>query len=120
MNQWDFTFSYRTSVEHFSPGTEDVEHSSHEYRLRDQGLLHWLGNLALVTVSTNSKFSNYLPAQKANNHAARRQSLKLEIMARRAETGSWNDEDVRAHHAEMVNLLFRALGWEPLRLEPLA
>ena len=109
MNQWDFTFSYRTSVEHFSPGTEDAEHISEAYRLADRSLLHWFGNLALVTVSTNSKFSNYLPAQKANNHAARRQSLKLELMARRAETGSWNDEDVRAHHEAMVGLLRRAL-----------
>lgn len=109
MNQWDFTFSYRTSVEHFSPGTEDAEHISEAYRLADRSLLHWFGNLALVTVSTNSKFSNYLPAQKANNHAARRQSLKLELMARRAETGSWNDEDVVAHHEAMVCLLRRAL-----------
>lgn len=109
MNQWDFTFSYRTSIEHFSPDTEDVEHRSEAYRLRDRSLLDWLGNLALVTVSANSKFSNYLPAQKANNHAARRQSLKLELMARRAETGSWNDEDVKAHHKEIVGLLNRAL-----------
>lgn len=109
MNQWDFTFSYRTSVEHFSPGTEDSEHISDAYRLTDRSLLHWFGNLALVTVSTNSKFSNYLLAQKANNHAARRQSLKLELMARRAETGSWNDEDVVAHHEAMVGLLRRAL-----------
>lgn len=110
MNRWDFTFSYRTSVEHFSPGTEDAEHISDAYRLKDRSLLNWLGNLALVTVSTNSKFSNYLPAQKANNHAARRQSLKLELMAQQAETGSWNDEDVRAHHEEMLQLLIRALA----------
>lgn len=110
MNQWDFTFSYRTSVEHFSPRTEDAEHISDAYRVKDRSLLNWLGNLALVTVSTNSKFSNYLPAQKANNHVARRQSLKLELMARRAETGSWNDEDVRAHHEVMLKLLIGALG----------
>lgn len=115
MNQWDFTFSYRTSVEHFSPGTEDIEHSSFAYRLEDPHLLDWFGNLALVTVSTNSKFSNYLPAQKANNHGARRQSLKLELMARRAETGSWNDADVRTHHEEMVELLHRALARERAR-----
>jgi hypothetical protein len=83
---------------------------SDAYRVRDRSLLNWLGNLALVTVSTNSKFSNYLPAQKANNHVARRQSLKLELMARRAETWSWNDEDVRAHHEVMLKLLIGALG----------
>lgn len=115
MNQWDFTFSYRTSVEHFSPRTEDIEHSSFASHLEDPSLLDWFGNLALVTVSTNSKFSNYLPAQKANNRDARRQSLKLELMARQAETGSWNDADVRTHHEEMVELLRRALAGERAR-----
>lgn len=115
MKQWDFTFSYRTSVEHFSPRTEDTEHCSFVYRVEDRRLLDWLGNLALVTVSTNSKFSNYLPAQKANNLAARRQSLKLELMARRAESGSWNDADVIAHHEDMMKLLRRALAGDRAR-----
>lgn len=109
-DQWDFTFSYRTSVEHFSPGTEDVEHASPAYHVRDRSLLDWLGNLALVTVSANSKFSNYQPREKANNRAARRLSLKLERMAQRAETGSWNDEDIRRHHEEMVELLDSAIA----------
>lgn len=113
MNQWDFTFSYRTSIEHFSPGTEDFEHSSDAYRLADPKFLDWFGNLALVTVRTNSKFSNYLPAQKANNRDARRQSLKLELMARQAETSSWNDADVQSHHRMMVKLLRRAISGEP-------
>lgn len=116
MDQWDFTFSYRTSVEHFSPVTEDIEHNSDEYRIKDRGLLNWLGNLALVTVSTNSKFSNYWPERKAKNISARWQSLKLELMARRAlnednkgGSGSWNDMDVQAHHEYVVNLLTKAL-----------
>jgi len=110
MNEWDFTFSYRTSLEHFSPRTEDSEHASHAYHVKDRQLLDWLGNMALVTVSANSKFSNYQPAHKASNHAARRQSLKLELMARRAQEGSWNDEDITAHHEKMVGLLHEALA----------
>lgn len=113
MNEWDFTFSYRTSLEHFSPSMEDSEHASGAYHVRDRQLLDWLGNLALVTVSANSKFSNYQPAQKANNHVARQQSLKLELMARRAETGSWTDEDIKAHHEKMVGLLRKALANRP-------
>ena len=112
-NAWDFTFSYRTSVEHFSPGTEDVEHASPAEHVEDRQLLDYLGNLALVTVSTNSKFSNYQPGHKAQNLAARRQSLKLDLMARRAAAGSWNDADILEHHREMVELLFEALGQEP-------
>lgn len=117
LGQWDFTFSYRTSIEHFSPVTEDSEHASSAFHVRDRQLLDWLGNLALVTVSANSKFSNYLPAHKAKNEAARRQSLKLEIMARRAmpgaedsRPGSWNDGDIRRHHEEMVALLRGAVA----------
>lgn len=109
-SQWDFTFSYRTSVEHFSPRVEDFEQASPASHVKDRELLDWLGNLALVTVRANSKFSNYQPAEKANNHAARRQSLKLELMARCAETGSWNDEDIKAHHKRMVELLRTALS----------
>lgn len=107
--QWDFIFSYRTSIEHFSPRTPDVEHSSAAYRVEDQRLLDWLGNLALVTVSANSKFSNYQPPEKANNREARRQSLKLDLMAQQAQNGSWNDDDVKRHHHHMVSLLRNAL-----------
>ena len=118
-NRWDFTFSYRTSVEHFSPGTEDVEHASAAEHVEDRKALDYLGNLALVTVSTNSKFSNYQPRHKAQNLAARRQSVKLDLMARRALMGSWNDADIRDHHQEMVELLFGALGKEAPKLSVL-
>lgn len=115
-NRWDFTFSYRTSIEHFSPATEDAEHASPAEHVEDEELLNYLGNLALVTVSTNSKFSNYQPVHKAQNQAARRQSVKLDLMARRALLGSWNDADILEHHQEMSALLFEALGKEPPEL----
>lgn len=115
-NRWDFTFSYRTSIEHFSPATEDAEHASAAEHVEDEELLNYLGNLALVTVSTNSKFSNYQPVHKAQNQAARRQSVKLDLMARRALLGSWNDADILEHHQEMSALLFEALGKEPAEL----
>lgn len=118
-NKWDFTFSYRTSIEHFSPGTEDVEHASRAEHVVDSSLLNYLGNLALVTVSTNSKFSNYQPGHKAQNMAARRQSIKLDLMAQRAATASWNDADILEHHEEMVNLLFGALRQKSPRLNTL-
>lgn len=112
-DQWDFTFSYRTSIEHFSPSTEDVEHASPAEHVVDRSLLNYLGNLALVTVSTNSKFSNYQPRHKALNEAARRQSIKLDLMAKRAETASWNGADILEHHEEMANLLLGALRRRP-------
>ncbi|MDO5500303.1 MAG: HNH endonuclease family protein, partial [Propionibacteriaceae bacterium] len=114
MGKWDFTFADRTSLEHFSPQLEDSEHASEAFHVRDRARLDWLGNLALVTVSTNSKFSNYQPSEKANNQAARRQSLKLELMARQAQNGSWNDDDIAAHHQRMVALLRSALANRPI------
>lgn len=113
MNEPSFTFSYRTSIEHFSSSKEDVEHASTATHVQDRDLLNWFGNLALVTVSTNSKFSNNSPREKANNRPARRQSLKLELMARRAETSSWNDDDIKAHHEKMVGVLQNALAQRP-------
>ncbi|APX34011.1 hypothetical protein BH708_16285 [Brachybacterium sp. P6-10-X1] len=115
-NRWDFTFSYRTSIEHFSPSSEDAEHASPAEHVEDRKLLNYLGNLALVTVSTNSKFSNYQPVHKAQNQAARRQSVKLDLMARRALLGSWTDADILEHHEDMSALLFQALGQEPPEL----
>lgn len=114
LNEWDFTFSYRTSIEHFSPVTEDTDHTSPKDRVRDRELLDHFGNLALVTVSANSKFSNYSPLKKADNKDARRQSLKLELMARRAEEGSWSDEDIKAHHREMIGHLRSAVSGRPV------
>lgn len=110
LEEWDFTFAYRTSIEHFSPVTEDTDHAAPAYRVRDRKLLDYFGNLALVTVTENSKFSNLPPGVKANNATARRQSLKLELMARRAEEGSWTDDDIMAHHREMVGLLQGAIS----------
>lgn len=110
MNKWDFTFSYRTSIEHFSPRQEDTEHATDTTRIKDPALLDWFGNLALVTVSENSKFSNYQPTQKASNMPARRRSLKLERMAQQAVRGNWADEEIQRYHTNMANLLLKALG----------
>lgn len=114
-NQWEFVFRYRTSIEHFSPGTEDMEHSIPEYHLVDEKYRDWLGNLALVTVRVNSKFGNSRPDVKADNTRALEQSSKLKRMAEMVETRkSWKDEDIREHHEAMVQLLEAALAARPL------
>ena len=65
-----------------------------------------LGNLALVSVSTNSKFSNNLPPYKANKAEIVRQSTKLQLIAELVKSGTtWDKMAIRQHDRAMVNVL---------------
>lgn len=101
----NYLFSFRTSIEHFYPQHPDEQQSGGRVSANN---LHSLGNLALVSVGTNSKFSNSLPHSKATNFrtSIETQSPKLQIMAERTrELGLWDDTQVDAHHHEMLRLL---------------
>lgn len=101
----DYLFSFRTSIEHFYPQHPDEQQSGGQVSAIN---LHSLGNLALVSVGTNSKFSNSLPHSKATNFrtSIEAQSPKLQIMAERTrELGLWDDTQVEAHHLEILQLL---------------
>ena len=69
--------------------------------------LHRLGNLALVSVSANSHFSNSLPKAKAENFKLEMetQSPKLQRMAEITRSEGWGDAQVQSHHKAMVDLL---------------
>lgn len=100
--QDDWQFQFRSSIEHFYPQNpvegerwEDVD-------------LNSFGNLALITVSGNSKFSNLPPAGKINSYPSIiNQSLKLKIMERmtRLGDGKWTKEKANKHKDEMFLLL---------------
>lgn len=100
----NFKFQFRNSIEHFYPQHPDKEQSG--ARVSD-GNLHLLGNLALVSVSANSKFSNSLPKAKAENfkNTMETQSPKLQRMAQITLRDGWDDEQMTSHHSEMVALL---------------
>lgn len=100
----DFKFQFRTSIEHFYPQHPDKEQSGAAV---SGSSLNLLGNLALVSVSANSKFSNSLPRAKAENFkdTIELQSPKLKRMAEIARNTSWDDQQITAHHEEMVTLL---------------
>ena len=99
-----FRFSFRNSIEHFYPQHPHEQQSGD--KVSDE-CLYMLGNLALVSVGANSKFSNSLPITKAKTFGKTiaSQSPKLEHMAVIALNKGWCDEEVRAHHEEMVNCL---------------
>lgn len=97
---WEFQF--RNSIEHFYP-QNPVEGES--WSRED---INSFGNLALVTVSGNSKFSNLLPASKANTYGSIvGQSLKLKIMEdmMKLNNGVWNEEISEVHENEMFKVL---------------
>lgn len=108
----EFRFSFRNSIEHFYPQHPDEQ--QYGEKVSDENI-HLMGNLALVSVGANSKFSNSLPRVKAENFKTtiEIQSPKLQMMAEIArEKQKWSDEEVLAHHKEIIDRLSldRAIG----------
>jgi hypothetical protein len=101
----EFRFSFRNSIEHFYPQSPDEQQSG---AVVSSDCLNLLGNLALVSVGANSKFSNSLPMAKALNFQTtiELQSPKLQEMAAVTRNeGGWGDEQVRRHHEAVIRLL---------------
>lgn len=101
----EFRFTFRNSIEHFYPQHPDEQQVG---AVVSTGYLNLLGNLALVSVGANSKFSNSLPMSKAQNFQTtiEAQSPKLHMMAEIArEESGWGDAQVRRHHDVIVDLL---------------
>lgn len=98
----DWQFQFRSSIEHFHP-----QHPVEGERWEDDDL-NGFGNLALITVSGNSKFSNLPPAGKINSYPSIiNQSLKLKVMERmtRLGDGKWTKEKASIHKDEMFSIL---------------
>ncbi|MFM5247866.1 DUF262 domain-containing protein [Aeromonas caviae] len=101
-----FEFTFRSSVEHFSP-----QHPMDGYKLVEQSALHSFGNLCLISHSKNSRLSNFQPQQKqehfeaslANNQI---DSLKLLAMVRlMKEKGRWQETEIEEHQEQMLAVL---------------
>jgi uncharacterized protein with ParB-like and HNH nuclease domain len=97
-----YQYQYRNSIEHFSP-----QHPS-ERKAWEDADLNSFGNLALVTVSGNSLFSNNEPIGKVKkNESIIKQSLKLTIMAEmtKKNNGEWTQDMAKEHREAMLNVL---------------
>lgn len=104
----DWQFQFRSSIEHFYP------QNPVEVERWDPEDLNGFGNLALITVSGNSKFSNLPPVGKINSYPSIiNQSLKLKIMEKmtKMDDGKWKEEKARRHREEMFEIL-RSNGLE--------
>lgn len=100
----DYYFQFRTSIEHFFPQhpIDDKEHDVSEKNINS------FGNLTLITVSANSKFSNMLPKHKVEQYQDLiKLSPKLMRMKKLLDQNDrvWNDEIVEKHNREMLDLL---------------
>lgn len=101
----NFQFQYRTSIEHFYP-QKPAEKGGWEW-----GILNNFGNLALITVKSNSQFSNLDPDAKASTYPdTLKQSPKLTRMAKLMnEKGCWSEALVLQHEKEMIEVLEQEL-----------
>lgn len=98
LSNWEFQF--RNSIEHFYP-----QHPLNGDIWDEHDELNSFGNLALISVSGNSMFSNRIPEEKAKVEHIINQSLKLEIMAHITKKSGWSKEKVKCHCDEMIAIL---------------
>ena len=99
----DFQFQFRTSIEHFFPQHPINGENAVDEKNRDS-----FGNLALITVSANSKFSNMLPIHKVEQYKdVIEQSPKLMKMKKLLDANNrvWDDDMVEKNNAEMITIL---------------
>ena len=99
----DFVFQYRNSIEQFFP-----QHPTNNAKDVDSEHLNNFGNLVLLTVSANSKFSNMLPSQKIEERGdIIEQSPKLQIMKDIVVNSRkcWTNNEVINHGNEMISIL---------------
>lgn len=109
----DFEFAFRNSIEHFFPQFPDRQQVG--ATATPDGLDDF-GNLALISVGANSKFSNNMPVVKETFTDLVAQSPKLGLMASEARKADWDDAAITAHGEKMVALL-RADASQPDRTQ---
>lgn len=96
---WEFQF--RNSIEHFHP--QNPNNDKDKWANDD---LHSFGNLALITVSGNLKFSNLLPEAKISYEDTIKQSLKLCIMKEMTKNeNKWTSKLAEKHRDKMIEIL---------------
>jgi uncharacterized protein with ParB-like and HNH nuclease domain len=95
----DFSFSFRTSVEHYYP-----QNPMEGQDKLDPITLDNFGNLCLISRNKNSKLSNYMPTAKKEHYAKRDslESIKQQIMMQEKH---WFENEIKEHAEKMVETL---------------
>ena len=105
----DFQYQFRTSIEHFHPQHPIQSDNIEDWNTQEdrQSYLNDLGNLVLITVKANSRFSNLSPNSKIENYPdTLKQSLKfIEMEKLRKKNEDWTKNCVTEHCDIMMKLL---------------
>ena len=99
-----FEFTFRSSVEHYSPQTpmSGIE--------LEPETLHSFGNLCLISRSKNSQLSNFSPEAKKDFYKLNPyDSIKQCYMMNK---GSWGEGEIKRHCEEMLEILVASLETE--------
>lgn len=112
-NKPSFTFTSRSSIEHFYPQNKRDNDIFISEKDSPNTLLHSFGNLCLISHSLNSRVTNDIPAVKVKYFLDTKQidSLKLSKMIDyiHGTDIDWNKDTIRQHGNEMVDLLVNNL-----------
>ena len=107
----DFKFSFKSSVEHFSPQTPRAN------KVLKEDDLHSFGNLCLMANTDNSSLGNSSPREKSGILEGKRNSmaplsLKLELMMQQAtgEKLEWDSVAINTHGNKMLDVIKKELG----------
>jgi hypothetical protein len=108
-SRWkEFKLTAKNSVEHISPQTQ----KSIDTNTVTEHVLNKFGNLALVSRSINSEYSNLPYNEKRqrfkNNNAIKLDSLKMALIYEQHE--SWDDDIAIAHENAMISEMNEYLG----------
>ncbi len=97
----NFEFTFRSSVEHYYP-----QHPIEGNPTIDEKWLNHFGNLCLISISKNSRLSNYMPNAKKEhyNNSPTIDSIKQRIMM---EYENWNTSEIKKHGEKMKELLIK-------------
>jgi hypothetical protein len=103
---WEtFTMRARNSVEHISPQNPWVDDGNKVSGKNDGNVLNSFGNLALVSRSLNSEFSNKPYSEKKesfrNKNVNAVDSLKMDLIYLNE---TWGDDEAMKHQGEMIEL----------------
>ncbi len=108
-SRWkEFKLTAKNSVEHISPQTQ----KSTDTNTVTEAMLNKFGNLALVSRSINSEYSNLPFNEKRqrfkNNNAVKLDSLKMALIYEEHEV--WGDDLALEHEVQMIKEINEYLG----------
>ena len=116
-----FTFTARSSVEHFYPQNKRNDSIFLEDKGSKDSLLHSFGNLCLISHSLNSRVSNDMPdvkvkyfSQSGDIQSGQIDSLKLLKMIEciQGTPDTWDKKMIAKHETEMLNVMMQGLNLE--------